>query len=51
MTAQNIAPNLQDPVLRGQESEMTIEQRWQSLFLVERIPYSLFGQNSQPKRP
>jgi len=38
--------SLESAALSAQEPEMTIEQRWQSLFLAERIPYTLFGENA-----
>jgi hypothetical protein len=41
---------LKEWALITKEPDMTIEQRSQSLFLTERIPYTLFGANSQPKR-
>ena len=47
MTVTNFAPNFREPALSTQEPEMTIEQRAQSLFLVEKIPYKLFGENLQ----
>jgi hypothetical protein len=51
MTFTNIAPNFAQPTPSIQEREMTVEQRAQSLFLLERIPHKLFGENSQPKQP
>jgi len=50
MTMQQIAPGLEDPALHVEESEMTIEQRAQSVFLMERTRHTLFSGNPQPRR-
>jgi len=49
MTVGNIDLSLQSTPLGAQEPEMTIEQRGQSLFLAEYIPYTLFGKNQKAK--
>jgi len=50
MTVISFSPHFDDQTLSTEEPEMTIEQRFQSLFLLERIPYKVFGENSQPNQ-
>jgi hypothetical protein len=49
MTVRNIDFSLESTAQSAPEPEMTIEQRGQSLFLAEYIPYTLFGKNQEAK--
>lgn len=50
MTIPQIPRSFEDSALNTEDSEMTIELRAQSVFLMERTPLTLFGGNPQPRQ-
>jgi len=50
MTITSFAPHFDTQILSTEEPEMTVEQRFRSLFLLEKFPYKVFGENSQPNQ-